>query len=106
MRFSYLDLNDKAIQGGQIYDWTVGLNWYLNPNMKVQLNYIAEHRDTPGVPRGLDQWRRVAGGLRLLSDASRDATGKAGCLTLPIDILENPVTCRVLPCKSTIQVRK
>jgi phosphate-selective porin OprO/OprP len=52
IRFSYLDLNDKAIQGGQIYDWTAGLNWYLNPNMKVQLNYIAEHRDMPGVPVG------------------------------------------------------
>src|SRR5262249_27562782 len=49
VRFSYLDLDDKAIQGGQVYDWTVGLNWYLNPNMKVQFNYIAEHRDTPGV---------------------------------------------------------
>jgi phosphate-selective porin OprO/OprP len=53
LRFSYLDLNDKAIQGGQIYDWTVGLNWFLNPNAKVQLNYIAEHRgNTPGVPDG------------------------------------------------------
>jgi phosphate-selective porin OprO/OprP len=51
-RFSYLDLNDKAIQGGQIYDWTVGLNWFLNPNMKCQLNYIVEHRDTPGVTPG------------------------------------------------------
>jgi phosphate-selective porin OprO/OprP len=45
VRFSYLDCNDKAIQGGTIYDWTVGLNWFLNPNMKFQLNYIAEHRD-------------------------------------------------------------
>ncbi len=52
MRFSYLDLTDKAIQGGQLYDWTVGLNWFLNPNMKVQMNYIAEHRDTPGVTPG------------------------------------------------------
>jgi phosphate-selective porin OprO/OprP len=52
VRFSYLNLNDQAIQGGQVYDWTAGLNWYLNPNMKVQLNYIAEHRDTPGVPQG------------------------------------------------------
>ncbi|HEY1380831.1 MAG TPA: porin [Gemmataceae bacterium] len=47
VRFSYLDLNDKSIQGGQIYDWTVGLNWFLNPNMKVQFNYILERRDAP-----------------------------------------------------------
>jgi phosphate-selective porin OprO/OprP len=44
VRFGYLDLNDKAIQGGQVYDWTVGLNWFLNPNMKVQFNYIVTHR--------------------------------------------------------------
>jgi phosphate-selective porin OprO/OprP len=53
-RFSYLDLTDKAIQGGQVYDWTVGLNWFLNPNMKVQFNYIAEHRDAP--PAGVNGW--------------------------------------------------
>jgi phosphate-selective porin OprO/OprP len=52
VRFSYLDLNDKAIQGGTLYDWTVGLNWFLNPNMKIQFNYIAEHRDQPGVTPG------------------------------------------------------
>jgi phosphate-selective porin OprO/OprP len=52
VRFSYVDLTDKAIQGGDIYDWTVGLNWYLNPNMKFQLNYILEHRNMPGVAQG------------------------------------------------------
>lgn len=52
VRFGYVDLNDKAIQGGRIYDWTAGVNWYLNANMKVQLNYVAEHRDQPGVAQG------------------------------------------------------
>jgi phosphate-selective porin OprO/OprP len=47
VRFSYLDLNDKTVQGGQVYDWTVGLNWYLNASIKVQFNYVAEHRDMP-----------------------------------------------------------
>jgi phosphate-selective porin OprO/OprP len=47
VRFSYLDLNDKGIQGGQVYDWTIGSNWFLNPNMKIQLNYILERRDAP-----------------------------------------------------------
>jgi phosphate-selective porin OprO/OprP len=51
-RFSYIDLNDKAIEGGRIYEWTVGLNWYLNPNMKAQLNYIVEHRNQEGVTPG------------------------------------------------------
>lgn len=52
VRFSYLDVNDKAVQGGQIYDWTVGVNWFLNPNMKLQFNYIVEHRDQPGATVG------------------------------------------------------
>jgi phosphate-selective porin OprO/OprP len=53
VRFSYLDLNDKGIQGGQVYDWTFGLNWFLSPSMTVQLNYILEHRDAPqGVAQG------------------------------------------------------
>jgi phosphate-selective porin OprO/OprP len=52
--FSYVDLNDKAVQGGTIYDWTVGLNWYLNPSIKVQFNYIVEHRDMPTA--GADGW--------------------------------------------------
>ena len=52
-RFSYLDLNDKAIQGGRVYDWTLGLNWFLNPNMKIQFNYVLEHRDAPqGIVQG------------------------------------------------------
>jgi phosphate-selective porin OprO/OprP len=47
VRFSYLDLIDRAILGGQVYDWTFGINWFLNPNMKVQLNYTVEHREAP-----------------------------------------------------------
>jgi phosphate-selective porin OprO/OprP len=46
-RFSYLDLNDKGIEGGQVYDLTLGINWFLNPNMKIQLNYILERREAP-----------------------------------------------------------
>jgi phosphate-selective porin OprO/OprP len=53
VRFSYINLNDGAVQGGLIYDWTFGLNWYLNPNMRLQLNYILEHREGPtGTPVG------------------------------------------------------
>lgn len=51
-RFSYLNLNDKSIQGGTIQSWTAGLNWFLNPNMKIQFNYVLEHRDQPGVTPG------------------------------------------------------
>jgi phosphate-selective porin OprO/OprP len=46
-RFSYLDLNNSGVQGGQVYDWTFGLNWFLNPNMRMQFNYVLEHREGP-----------------------------------------------------------
>lgn len=46
VRYSHLDLNDQAIDGGKLDDLTVGLNWFLNPNMKVQANYTATHRQS------------------------------------------------------------
>ncbi|MFO1040356.1 MAG: porin [Planctomycetaceae bacterium] len=39
-RYSYIDLNDQNIRGGQMSDYTAGLNWYLNPYWKIQFNYI------------------------------------------------------------------
>lgn len=39
-RWSYIDLNDGDINGGRLTDWTAGLNWYINPYTKFQLNYI------------------------------------------------------------------
>lgn len=39
-RWSYIDLNDKSIQGGRMTDLTFGLNWYLNQFTKFQFNYI------------------------------------------------------------------
>ena len=38
-RYSYLDLNDNGINGGQLGQHTLGLNWYLNDNLKVQFQY-------------------------------------------------------------------
>ncbi|MFT3880300.1 MAG: porin [Gemmatales bacterium] len=52
LRYSFVDLDDKTIQGGQLHSWTAGINWYLNPNMRLQFNYLAEFRDMPGVPTG------------------------------------------------------
>ena len=51
-RFSYLDLNDKAIQGGTLTDYTAGVNWYLNPNVKFVVNYIHSSSNFSG-PGGL-----------------------------------------------------
>ncbi len=39
-RFSKIDLNDGPITGGELRDWTAGVNWYLNPNVRVMWNYV------------------------------------------------------------------
>lgn len=39
-RFASVDLNDSLIRGGEHESITLGLNWYLNPNIRVFWNYI------------------------------------------------------------------
>lgn len=48
-RFSYIDLNDKDIQGGTMANFTAGLNWYMNPNVKIVFNYIHSSTNYAGV---------------------------------------------------------
>ncbi len=53
-RFSYLDLNDRTgteIRGGQITDYTLGVNWYTTPYSKLVFNYIRSISE-PGVVTG------------------------------------------------------
>ena len=44
-RYSYGDLIDGPINGGRTGDHTVGLNWYLNPYMRMMFNYIHSTTD-------------------------------------------------------------
>jgi len=51
-RYSYVNLNDGTgttrIQGGVMDGFTVGLNWYLNNNIKLQFDWVYDHRyDVP-----------------------------------------------------------
>ncbi|HEX3871246.1 MAG TPA: porin, partial [Pirellulales bacterium] len=39
-RYDWLDLNSGAVSGGQNQDMTLGLNWFLNPNARLQFNYV------------------------------------------------------------------
>jgi phosphate-selective porin OprO/OprP len=47
IRYNYLNLNDKGINGGALNDITLGLNWFINPNMKFQWNYSITDRRAP-----------------------------------------------------------
>ncbi len=46
-RYSHLDLNDNGINGGLLNEHTVGLNWYLTPNFKLQFQYGVADRNVP-----------------------------------------------------------
>ena len=48
VRYSYLDLEDKNIEGGIMQDITAGVNWHWNPNMRVMGNYVHSNRNRVG----------------------------------------------------------
>lgn len=47
-RYSGLDLDDNNISGGNLHDFTAGLNWYLNPNTRIMWNYMHANKDNIG----------------------------------------------------------
>lgn len=44
-------MDSLAIRGGVITDLTVGLNWYLNPYLRVTANYIHAFASRPPIGR-------------------------------------------------------
>ncbi len=53
-RYSAIDLNDAGIDGGEMKIWTIGTNWYLNPNTKVQIAWVHSHTDDIGRLDGIE----------------------------------------------------
>ena len=52
-RYTYIDLSNKAVQSGRLDAVTLGLNWYLNANAKLQFNYDYTQRgDTNNAAQG------------------------------------------------------
>ncbi|HMP72448.1 MAG TPA: porin [Kiritimatiellia bacterium] len=39
-RVSGIDFNDGDIDGGEVLNLTAAVNWYINPNLKIAVNYI------------------------------------------------------------------
>jgi len=39
-RYSYLDLTDDEVEGGELENITLGLNWHLTSTIRVMFNYI------------------------------------------------------------------
>jgi phosphate-selective porin OprO/OprP len=50
VRYTFLDLTEGGVFGGRLRDATLGLNWYWNPNVKMQFNYDYVYRDESGNP--------------------------------------------------------
>jgi phosphate-selective porin OprO/OprP len=44
VRFDHADLDNSGINGGTLNGCTLGLNWFMNPNMKLQWNWDWTHR--------------------------------------------------------------
>lgn len=56
-RWSQLNLNSGGIGGGRLQDLTLGLNWYLNPVMRVMFNYVYGDRSSPSGSENVYQMR-------------------------------------------------
>ncbi len=53
-RYNVLNLVDSGVDGGRLEDVTLGLNWFLNPNLKIQNNFTYTVRDAQASPGGGD----------------------------------------------------
>lgn len=48
-RYSNLNLNDGLVKGGEMDNWTVAVNYYMNPHARLMLNYIVVDTDVNAV---------------------------------------------------------
>ena len=48
-RYSELDVSDGTVLGGEMENYTFGVNWYLQKHMRLMMNYIAVDTDANAV---------------------------------------------------------
>ena len=51
-RWSFLDLNDENVAGGEVTDLTAGLNWYINSNFRLMNNFVHSDVEDAGTYDG------------------------------------------------------
>src|SRR5262249_40334736 len=59
IRYGYFDLQNKGVNGATLNDIVLGLNWFLNPNAKLQWNLAIDHRES--TPPGSSGWTYIFG---------------------------------------------
>jgi len=52
LRYSYLDLTDRDIFGGEMDVYSLALNWWLRPTVNVNINWRYVELDKPAEPGG------------------------------------------------------
>ena len=45
VRYSEVDLDDGAVAGGRVHQWTLGANWYVDRYFKLQANWVHSSDD-------------------------------------------------------------
>jgi phosphate-selective porin OprO/OprP len=61
-RYTYMDLNSGGLNGGQMTEHTVGLNWYINNMCKIQFQYANTGRlvNAPAVTGNVNSYGILA----------------------------------------------
>jgi phosphate-selective porin OprO/OprP len=49
VRYDFVDLTDGAIAGGEHTGITVGVNWHMNPNARIMINWFNDNIERGGV---------------------------------------------------------
>jgi phosphate-selective porin OprO and OprP len=61
VRWSYLDLIDRDVRGGEIENLTYGLNWFVNPYCRITFNYLQIHSVARRARSGVIQGNELIG---------------------------------------------
>ncbi len=73
LRYDWLDLNSGQVSGGFNQNVTVGLNWWLNPNLRFMVNYVCGFvQNSPGT---LNAGNGTLVGSKFLGDGTIQSIG-------------------------------